>query len=165
MFVILEGARGLFRIWDSSEERILLERERERDWNREDSFVACLRPFGWLLDRTKRAEEQSFPVKSGRSHSICWLSYSRNCITRSRPRAGECAPFYCLHFPPFSCFSTWWVAGRKDTVSGANRSTIPTTLWRYEWPTHVGGITSASSPSSSIPWVLIYTRIRLSKVY
>ena len=128
------------------------EREREIDRNREDSFVALSPPLR-LASWSKQSERRNrvSPVKSGRSRSICWLSYSRNCITRSRPRAGECAPFYCPHFPPFSCFSTWWVAGRKDTVSGANRSTIPTTLWRYEWPTHVGGITSASSPSSSIP--------------
>lgn len=42
LFVILEGARELFRIWDSSEERILLERERERLKPR--GLFCCLSP-------------------------------------------------------------------------------------------------------------------------
>lgn len=72
---IVEGARGLFRIRDSSEERILRMRARERERNRERKrererdrpkprgLFCCLVPApsaGFLIE-TKRAEEQSFP--------------------------------------------------------------------------------------------------------
>lgn len=131
--------------WERASERA---RQRQRNWKpREDAFVASVsppvRPASWS---NKASGEAEWKAGDRALYADC-----RNCTTRSRPSADECAPFYRPHFPPFSCFSTWWVAGRKDTVSDANPSTIPTTLWRYEWPAHVGGITSASSPSSSIP--------------